>query len=59
MGVEVATVVALRRGRVLAVTQPQSGLLALPGGKVEPGEAARDAAARELRHAGLRAEAER
>jgi A/G-specific adenine glycosylase len=46
--VEVATVVALRRGRVLAVRQPGSGLVALPGGKIEPGEAARDAAAREL-----------
>jgi len=42
-------VVALRRGRVLAVVQPGGGPLALPGGKVEQGEAARDAAARELR----------
>jgi A/G-specific adenine glycosylase len=42
-------VVALRRGRVLAVRERGGGPLALPGGKVEPGEAARDAAARELR----------
>ncbi len=33
----------------MPVAQPSSGLLALPGGKIEPGEAARDAAARELR----------
>jgi A/G-specific adenine glycosylase len=42
-------VVALRRGRVLAVLERDGGSLALPGGKVEPGESARDAAARELR----------
>jgi len=42
-------VVALRGRRVLAVRQPQSGLTALPGGKVEPGEDPRGAAARELR----------
>jgi A/G-specific adenine glycosylase len=46
---EVATVVALRRGRVLLVAQPGNGALALPGGKLEPGEAPRAAAARELR----------
>lgn len=44
-----ATVVALRGRHVLAVRQPRSGYLALPGGKLEPGERARDAAARELR----------
>ena len=49
MAVEVATVVALRGGCVLAVAQPASGLLALPGGKIERGESPRDAAARELR----------
>ena len=48
VGTEVATVVALRRRRVLLVRQPRSGLLALPGGHVEAGESARDAAAREL-----------
>jgi A/G-specific adenine glycosylase len=41
--------VALRRGRVLAVRERGGGPLALPGGKLEPGERARDAAARELR----------
>ena len=46
---EVATVVALRRGRVLMVAQPGSGVLALPGGKVERGETTGEAAARELR----------
>ena len=48
MGTEVATVVALRHGRVLLVTQPRAGVLALPGGSVEAGESAREAAAREL-----------
>jgi A/G-specific adenine glycosylase len=41
--------VALRRGRVLAVRERRGGPFALPGGKIEPGEDARDAAARELR----------
>jgi A/G-specific adenine glycosylase len=49
MTVAVATVVVLRRGRVLAVRQPGGGPLALPGGKVEHGETTRCAAARELR----------
>jgi ADP-ribose pyrophosphatase YjhB (NUDIX family) len=35
---DVATVVALRRGRVLLVAQPGSNALALPGGKLEAGE---------------------
>ena len=48
MGKQVATVVALRRGRVLLVAQPRAAVLALPGGGVEAGESARDAAAREL-----------
>ena len=40
----------MRRRRVLAVRQPgRGGLLALPGGKLEPGETPRAAAARELR----------
>jgi A/G-specific adenine glycosylase len=43
----VATVVVLRAGRVLLVEQ--DGMLALPGGKVEPGETPRSAACRELR----------
>jgi A/G-specific adenine glycosylase len=46
---EVATVVALRGGRVLLVVQPAGEALALPGGKLEAGEPARAAAARELR----------
>ena len=46
---EVATVVALRRGRVLLVAQPGGALLALPGGKLEAGEPAHGAALRELR----------
>ena len=47
---------ALRRGRVLLVAQPGGGVLALPGGKVEPGEAPRDAArARAARGDGDRA----
>jgi len=46
---DVATVVALRRGRVLLVAQPGSNALALPGGKREAGEAAAAAARRELR----------
>jgi A/G-specific adenine glycosylase len=46
--VEVATVVALDRGRVLLVAQPKMSLLALPGGKLERGETPRDAARREL-----------
>jgi A/G-specific adenine glycosylase len=46
---DVATVVALRRGRVLLVAQPGSTALALPGGKLEPGESAAGAALRELR----------
>ena len=45
---EVATVVALRHCRVLLVVQPRGGVLALPGGRVEAGESARNAAAREL-----------
>jgi A/G-specific adenine glycosylase len=45
---EVATVVALRGGRVLLVAQPGRAL-ALPGGKLEPGESAQAAALRELR----------
>jgi A/G-specific adenine glycosylase len=45
---EVATVVALRRGSVLLVGQPRMSLLALPGGKLEPGESPREAAQREL-----------
>ena len=50
MATAVATVVALRRGRVLTVGEPRGGgVAALPGGKVEPGETAREAAARELR----------
>lgn len=40
--------VALAHRRVLLVRQPRSGLLALPGGHIEAGESARDAAAREL-----------
>jgi len=48
VGTEVATVVALARGRVLLVTQPRGGVLALPGGGVQGGESAREAAAREL-----------
>ena len=48
VGTEVATVVALRHGRVLLVAQPRGGMLALPGGSVEAGESAREAAAREL-----------
>ena len=46
---DVATVVALRRGRVLLVAQPGGNALALPGGKLEPGESAAAAALRELR----------
>jgi len=46
---EVATVVALRRGRVLLVAQPGSDALALPGGKLEAGESPAAAALRELR----------
>jgi A/G-specific adenine glycosylase len=46
VGSEVATVVALARGRVLLVRQPHDALLALPGGRVERGESARAAAAR-------------
>jgi ADP-ribose pyrophosphatase YjhB (NUDIX family) len=45
---EVATVVVLRGARLLLVNQPPAGVLALPGGKLEPGESAREAAAREL-----------
>jgi A/G-specific adenine glycosylase len=45
---EVATVVALDRGAVLLVAQPRMSLLALPGGKLERGETARQAAQREL-----------
>jgi A/G-specific adenine glycosylase len=46
---EVATVVALRGGRVLLVVQPAGGPPALPGGKLEASEPARAAASRELR----------
>ena len=46
---DVATVVALHRGRVLLVAQPGGTALALPGGKREAGEAAAAAARRELR----------
>jgi A/G-specific adenine glycosylase len=46
---DVATVVALRRGRLLLVAQPGGNALALPGGKLEPGESAAAAALRELR----------
>lgn len=46
--VEVATVVALHRGSVLLVAQPRMSLLALPGGKLEPGESPREAAQREF-----------
>jgi 8-oxo-dGTP diphosphatase len=46
---EVATVVALRRGRVLLVVQPGADALALPGGKLEAGEPAAAGALRELR----------
>jgi A/G-specific adenine glycosylase len=46
---DVATVVALRRGRVLLVAQPGSNALALPGGKLEAGESPAAAALRELR----------
>ena len=46
---DVATVVALRGGRVLLVVQPAGGPPALPGGKLEAAEPARAAAARELR----------
>src|ERR1700686_4779235 len=49
MLMDVATVVALRGGRVLLVAQPGAGTLALPGGKLEPGESAQAAAQRELR----------
>jgi A/G-specific adenine glycosylase len=49
MLMDVATVVALRGGRVLLVAQPGAGTLALPGGKLEPGESAQAAALRELR----------
>jgi ADP-ribose pyrophosphatase YjhB (NUDIX family) len=45
---EVATVVVLRGDRLLLVNQPSAGVLALPGGKLERGESARQAAAREL-----------
>jgi A/G-specific adenine glycosylase len=45
----VATVVVLQAGHVLLVAERRGGPLALPGGKLEPGEAARAAAARELR----------
>jgi A/G-specific adenine glycosylase len=47
MATLVATIVALRDGRVLLVEQNE--MLALPGGKVEPGETPRAAARRELR----------
>jgi ADP-ribose pyrophosphatase YjhB (NUDIX family) len=47
-GSEVATVVALRGERVLLVAEGLAGGLALPGGKLEHGESARAAAAREL-----------
>ena len=46
---DVATVVARRRGRLLLVAQPGGNALALPGGKLEPGESAAAAALRELR----------
>ena len=46
---DVATVVALRRGRVLLVVQPGADALALPGGKLEAGESAAAGALRELR----------
>jgi A/G-specific adenine glycosylase len=56
----VATVVGLRRGRVLTVTQRDGDAAALPGGKLEPGEGARDAAVRELREeTGIAIEPER
>ena len=46
---DVATVVALHRGRVLLVAQPGGQALALPGGKREAGETVAAAARRELR----------
>jgi 8-oxo-dGTP diphosphatase len=47
-GSEVATVVALRGDCVLLLAEGLAGALALPGGKLERGESARTAAAREL-----------
>jgi 8-oxo-dGTP diphosphatase len=59
-----ASVVTVADGRLLLVRRgpasSQAGTWALPGGRIEPGERARDAAVRELREeTGLRARAGR
>lgn len=46
---EVAAVALLRERRMLMVTARDRDVLYLPGGKVDPGESAADAAARETR----------
>ena len=51
--IPVVAAVILRRGRVLVTRRPRGGHLAgmwaFPGGKIEPGETAREALRREIR----------